>query len=36
VQFTRLTLKDRGLISSDSPRGVWEITDEGRKVAEEG
>lgn len=34
VQFTRLTLKDRGLISSDSPRGVWEITDEGRKVAE--
>jgi hypothetical protein len=36
VQFTRLTLKERGLISSESPRGVWEITDEGRKVADSG
>jgi hypothetical protein len=36
VQFTRLTLKERGLISSDSPRGVWEITNEGRKVAGSG
>lgn len=36
VQFTRLTPKERGLLKSDSPRGVWELTDEGRKVAESG
>jgi hypothetical protein len=29
VQFTRLTLKQRGLIASNSPRGIWEITDAG-------
>jgi hypothetical protein len=36
VQFTRLKLKERGLIAADSPRGVWEITDAGRKVAKSG
>jgi hypothetical protein len=30
VQFTRLTLKQLGLIAADSPRGIWEITDAGR------
>jgi len=30
VQFTRLTLKQLGLIAPDSPRGIWEITDAGR------
>jgi hypothetical protein len=30
VQFTRLTLKNQELIASDTPRGVWTITDKGR------
>lgn len=30
VQFTRLTLKQLGLIAPNSPRGIWEITDAGR------
>ena len=30
VQFVRLDLKNRGLLKSDSPNGVWEISDEGR------
>lgn len=29
VQFTRLKLKERGLLASDSPRGIWEITPAG-------
>lgn len=29
VQFTRLRLVERGLIKKDSPRGIWEITDDG-------
>ena len=29
VQFTRLRLKERGLLASDSPRGIWEITPAG-------
>jgi Mrr N-terminal domain len=36
VQFTRLTLKERGLIKKSSQRGVWELTDEGRVAAESG
>jgi negative regulator of replication initiation len=35
VQFTRLRLKERGLIQSGSPRGVWEISDLGRAALEE-
>ena len=31
VQFARLRLKEQGLVKKDSPRGVWEISDEGRK-----
>lgn len=29
VQFTRLRLKERGLIKSGSPRGLWELADAG-------
>lgn len=29
VQFTRLRLKERGLIESGSPRGIWEISEQG-------
>jgi hypothetical protein len=29
VQFTRLRLKDRGLIKSGSPRGLWELSKAG-------
>jgi hypothetical protein len=32
VQFTRLRLKERGLIKSGSPRGIWEISDQGRET----
>ena len=31
AQFVRLALIKQGLMKADSPRGVWEITDEGRK-----
>jgi hypothetical protein len=31
AQFVRLALIKQGLMKSDSPRGVWEITDDGRK-----
>lgn len=34
VQFTRLRLKERGLLRSDSPRGVWELTEAGLAAAE--
>lgn len=34
--FVRLTLKDKGLLKADSPRGVWELTDRGREAAEGG
>lgn len=37
VQFVRLGLIKEGLMVKDSPRGVWEITDEGReRVAQAG
>ena len=29
TQFARLNLVRRGLLSSDSPRGVWELTEAG-------
>lgn len=29
VQFTRLRLKERGLIQSGSPRGLWELSEAG-------
>jgi restriction endonuclease Mrr len=31
VRFARLRMKERGLLSDSSPRGVWEITEEGRR-----
>ena len=34
VQWQRNNLKDEGYIKKDSPRGIWEITDEGRKYCE--
>jgi len=30
VRFARLRMKERGLLSDSSPRGVWEITEAGR------
>lgn len=29
VQFTRLRLRERGLLAADSPRGIWELTPDG-------
>lgn len=34
IQFVRLRMIERGYIEKDSPRGTWEITDEGRKFLE--
>lgn len=31
VQFARLRMKERGQLKPDSPRGIWEITNEGRE-----
>ena len=31
AQWCRNTLVKEGLLSSNSPRGIWEITSEGRK-----
>lgn len=31
IQFTRLRLKERGLIKSGSPRGLWELAEPGAK-----
>lgn len=31
VQFTRLRMVDQGLLKRGSPRGVWEISDEGTR-----
>jgi hypothetical protein len=36
VQFTRLNLRKRGLLRSDSQRGIWELSDEGWAAAERG
>jgi hypothetical protein len=33
VQFVRLRLVEQGLLASDSPRGVWSLTDAGRARA---
>ena len=32
AQWCRNTLVREGLLRSDSPRGIWEISDEGREV----
>jgi len=36
VQFTRLRLKERGLIRSGSPRGIWEISEQGEAFLKDG
>jgi hypothetical protein len=36
VQFARLRLKEKGKLLSGSPRGVWELSDEGRVEAADG
>lgn len=34
ITWGRNALKNRGLIARGSPRGIWELTEEGRAVAE--
>ena len=34
VQFARLRMKDAGLLEADSPRGVWQISTDGRRALE--
>jgi len=36
ARFARLRMKERGLLSDTSHRGVWEITDAGRRHLVEG
>ncbi len=33
--WARYDMKERGLLADDSPRGIWEITERGRKFLEE-
>ena len=35
ISFSRQHLKEMGLLEKNSPRGVWEITDAGRKKYKE-
>jgi restriction endonuclease Mrr len=35
AQWSRNTMVNEGLLAKDSPRGIWEITDKGRKFHEE-
>jgi Mrr N-terminal domain len=35
ARFARLRMKEQGLVSSASPRGIWEITKEGRRYLDE-
>lgn len=34
ARFARLRMTERGLLSASSPRGIWELTDRGRKYLE--
>jgi Mrr N-terminal domain len=36
AQFRRLKLVQQGLMSADSPRGMWEVTEAGRAFYEQG
>lgn len=36
VHFTRLRLRERGLLRSGSPWGTWELTERGRRAAKNG
>jgi Mrr restriction endonuclease-like protein len=35
ARFARLRMKEMGLIGSESPRGVWEITSKGREFLDD-
>ena len=35
AQWTRNTMVNEGLLAKDSPWGIWEITEKGRKFYEE-
>jgi hypothetical protein len=35
ARFARLRMTERGLLGSSSPRGIWELTDLGRKHLED-
>jgi len=35
ARFARLRMKEQGLISDQSPRGIWEITEKGRRFLDE-
>jgi hypothetical protein len=35
VRLVRLTMVKKGLLAKGSPRGIWEITERGRKFYEE-
>jgi hypothetical protein len=35
ARFARLRMKERGLIGTGSPRGIWEITDKGCEFVDE-
>ncbi len=35
AQWAKYTMVNVGLLKSDSPRGIWEITEKGRKYIEE-
>ena len=35
AQWARQALTDQGLLASDSPRGIWELSDRGRSRAKE-
>ncbi len=34
ARFARLRMTEQGLLSADSPRGIWELTDSGRAYLE--
>ena len=36
AQWCRNTMVREGLLKSDSPRGIWEISERGRKALQEG
>jgi restriction endonuclease Mrr len=35
AQWERYTLIQEGLLKSESPRGIWEISDKGQKILKE-
>jgi restriction system protein len=35
IQFVRLKMIERGLMLKDTPRGIWALSDEGRRHVEQ-